>query len=323
MNQSKEVIRLPSVQLIGAQKAGTSAIADWLFDECFCRPKVFEDEPWYYSKEVHFFDVDSRFNCGVDFYAKRFHHAKSTNESDASTILTMDATPDTFPFPERVKSIYQAAGGNQVNTVKIIVILRDPVARELSLYNHLVHDCRFLNSLELNNWHKQVLNTDGSIMSFDEFVHNVSLPALGRNDAVDFGSGRSSRHGLYAVHLQKWFDNFDRTQILVLSYDELCNNPRRLQDRIRSFLGRPVAGSLRRSNSNDSLHKVGMPSDDAKQALLLVLEPHNERLYQLLKDYPGPTMEQTPFPHFVSAKQNQAVQEDTSERSPLSPSVSD
>ena len=306
MNQGKEVtIRLPPVQLIGAQKAGTSAIADWLFEEgSFCRPRVFDEEPWYYSKEVHFFDIDSRFNGGVEFYSKRFQHASTSDESVSSTKLTMDATPDTFAFPERVRSIYETAGGNQVNAVKIIVILRDPVDRELSLYNHLAHDCRFLDKSELNKWHKQALsNIDGSsIMSFDEFVHNVSIPALDRKDTEDFGSGRSSRHGLYAVHLQKWFDNFDRKQILVLSYDELCSNPQRLQQRIQSFLGVRIGGNLQRANSNDNNHKVDKPSDEAKRALLSVLESHNERLYQLLKDYPGPPMEQTPFPHFVSTR---------------------
>ena len=30
---SQEMVQLPFIQLIGAQKAGTSAIADWLFEE--------------------------------------------------------------------------------------------------------------------------------------------------------------------------------------------------------------------------------------------------------------------------------------------------
>jgi len=59
----QQVIRLPTVLMIGAQKSATSAIADWLFEEGeYCRPQVFADEPWYYSKEVHFFDSEWRYS---------------------------------------------------------------------------------------------------------------------------------------------------------------------------------------------------------------------------------------------------------------------
>ena len=104
---------LPSVQLIGAQKAGTSAIADWLFEQGgFQRPRVFQGEPRYYSKEVHFFDIDSRFHQGLEFYAKRFqpppqnpkavsgqadeYFQKKTNSIVPTRM--MDATPDTLQF---------------------------------------------------------------------------------------------------------------------------------------------------------------------------------------------------------------------------------
>ena len=289
------VVRLPSVQLIGAQKAGTSAIADWLFEKGgFNRPQVFENEPCYYSKEVHFFDIDSRFHRGLDFYAERFQDA------DSISTTTMDATPDTLAFPERVQSAYQSAGGDQVNSVKIIAILREPVARELSLYNHLAFDCRNLPASDRTNWHNQVLKSDGTIMTFCEFVRNISMPALGKRDSEDNGSGRSSRHGLYFDHLQKWFELFNRNQILVLSYDELSKDPRRLEERIQHFLDRTIKGNLRRSNSNDSRYKVALPSKEAKQRLLSIFDPQNEKLYRLLKDHPGPAMEQRPFPRFTT-----------------------
>lgn len=286
------MIQLPSVQLIGTQKAGTSAIADWLFEGGFRRPRVFGNDPRYYSKETHFFDVDWNFNRGLDYYARRF-------EDDGTGGPALDATPDTFAFAQRVRDIYETAGGNQVNTVKMILILRDPVARELSLYNHLAFDCRNLEFSQLNGWHKQVTRPDGSIMSFDEFVSDVSMPALVRDESEDGGLGRSSRQGLYANHLQKWFNLFSRNQILVLSYAELCTNPEKLQDRIQNFLGRAIPGKLRWANSNISQHKVQMPTNEARRHLAPFMKPHNERLYQLLEAHPGPPMEQRPFPRFV------------------------
>ncbi|KAL3769960.1 hypothetical protein ACHAW5_010034 [Stephanodiscus triporus] len=285
------MVHLPSVQLIGAQKAGTSAIAEWLFEGGFRRPRVFDGEPWYYRKETHFFDIDWNFHMGIDHYASRFEDGINRGAP------ALDATPDTLTFAQRVHDIYQAAGC--ATTVKIIVILRDPIARELSLYNHLAYDCRSLDSSKLSGWHKQVIRPDNSIMSFDEFVRNVSLPALATDESEDHGLGRSSRHGLYASHLQDWFKLFDRSQILVLSYDELCKNPHTLQERIQSFLGRIVPGRLSRKNCNNSPQKVQMSSCEGRHRLESFMAPHNERLYQLLEAHTGPPMEQRPFPRFA------------------------
>jgi hypothetical protein len=285
------IVQLPSVQLIGAQKAGTSAIAEWLFEGGFRRPRVFSGQPSYYSKETHFFDIDWNFNRGLEYYAERFDEG---NHGPA-----LDATPDTLTFPERVWDTYQSAGGNQVNILKIIVILRNPVARELSLYNHMAFDCRTLDPSQLTDWYRHVMKRDGSIMSFEEFVRDVSMPALARKESEDGGSGRSSRHGLYETHLQKWFNLFDRNQILVLSYDELCMNPQKVQERIQNFVGMTIIGNICHRNCNSSLHKIRAPSKEARQRLELFLRPHNDRLYELLQANPGPPMEQRPFPRFT------------------------
>lgn len=190
----------------------------------------------------------------------------------------MDATPDTLPFADRVRSTYEAAGGDQADTVKIIVILREPVSRELSLYNHLAFDCRYLPHCGRSPWQKQVIKDDDSIMSFDEFVLEKSIPALVKVT----GPGRSTRHSLYFAHLITWFKLFDRNQLLVLSYNELECHPAKIQQRIQNFLGHTIPGELSRSNSNDSEHKVHLPSRKAKEALLAVFAPINEKLYQLL-----------------------------------------
>jgi len=276
------LFRLPTVLLIGVQKASTSSLAAWIFDKGgVCRPKVFKLEPKYYNKEVHFFDVESRFAQGPEFYIKRFQHC-------GENATTMDASPDTLPYAERVRNTYEAAGGDQAATIKIIVVLREPVSRELSLYNHMAFQFRTKTP---NEWNRQVSKEDGF-----EFVLNRSIPALLARDTG--GLATSTRYGMYATYLRKWFQLFDRSQILVLSYDELKNNPARLQESVQMFLGLPILGSLPRSNTQDSAHKVKLPSRKAKESLLDVFAPLNEELYKLLESNPGPSMEQRPFPRF-------------------------
>ena len=136
------------VHSVRENKKSQTILVSWLFDGAggFHRPRVFVNEPWYFSKEVHFFDNESRYRQGEEFYEKRFEDARTTTgQANGSHAWAMDAMPNTLQFPEKARATYEAAGGKQDKTVKILVILCDPVARELSLYNHLAYDCRNLD----------------------------------------------------------------------------------------------------------------------------------------------------------------------------------
>ena len=64
----------------------------------------------------------------MEFYAQRYQHCLNPNT------IRLDATPDYLTFPERIIESYTEA--NALDTVKFMVVLREPVSRELSLYNH-------------------------------------------------------------------------------------------------------------------------------------------------------------------------------------------
>jgi hypothetical protein len=271
--------------VIGSQKAGTSAVADFMFMHHFRRPLYFKDEPEYYNKEVHYFDHQDRYDKGIQFYAKRFPFA---DELDY-----LDATPNTFFYPERVRKTYVEAGGRQADAVKLIAVLREPISRELSLYNHMAHDYKVLGLV--NDFTKEVLKEDNTMMSFDEFVEKVTVPNLQKEHGDD-----SSRSGLYALYLEKWFQYFDRQQILVLSYEELRTDALKLKERIEAFLLTSIEGKFRPSNElSGNFTKLSLPSCHAKQKLQATFfDTENEKLYKLLESHPGPPMEQRPFPRF-------------------------
>ena len=53
---------IPNLLLIGAQKAGTTSLAQWMFDSGdVCSAKVFPNEPDFYNKETHFFNEQKRY----------------------------------------------------------------------------------------------------------------------------------------------------------------------------------------------------------------------------------------------------------------------
>ena len=141
-----------------------------------CPAKLFENEPQYFKKEVHYFDTQARFLQGTEFYAKRFEDCYNAGEQFA-----MDATPNTLYYAKEVYETYMEAGGNQAAKLKMILILRDPASRELSLYNHKKHD--YARTQDQNQWYSNILSKeDGSIMGFDKYVQDVVKPLYSKKD---------------------------------------------------------------------------------------------------------------------------------------------
>jgi hypothetical protein len=282
---------LPNVLLVGAQKAGSTALAEWIFQNGVCRPKYFGGEPALpYNKEVHFFDNSARFQRGLEFYTKRFEHCRNAT-------LVMDATPDYLDLAPQIRSFYDHwALTGSTQQLKILMILREPVSRELSLYNHLkkLH----LEDPDPTQWYATLARDDGSLISFDEHVLEHLVPCYKGQRVFMY----SCTTGGYARHLERWFDLFDRkTQILVVSYDELQDSPDTALARVERFLAADQkfdASLLTRENTQSSEAKVKHPSCVSQVRLSRVFAPWNENLYRLLEDHPGPAMEQRPFPKF-------------------------
>ena len=128
---------------------------------------------------------------------------------------------------------------------------------------------------------------------------------------------KKSSMSLYSYHLQKWFQLFNRSQILVLNYDELKNNSPMALHRVHDFIGfedkydddhhRNGKGNnkqanepkLKQANTANLNNKVSLPSCDIQKYLMKIFDSPNDELYSLLEKHPGPSMEQRPFPKFV------------------------
>jgi hypothetical protein len=295
-------LQIPNVLIAGVQKGGTTTTFDYLVsknNKGFCKPKRFRGEAAFMKKEVHFFDMDERFQQGLSFYAKRYEHC---SQQESASSFFIDGTPDYFNVPERVYQIYQQqqqqVGGPQpLDSLKIILSLREPVSREVSWYNH---------QKRLERWHHAIQNAeDGSLMTFDQYVDKVLL--LPNHESSTILSDNS--YGMYGNILPRWFDLFDRRrQILIVSFEESQSDPEGYLRRIHEFLGLEILGPLsfgERTFSaqvvpqgNKSQNQSDIPSCQAQNKLWQVFEPSNRKLYDLLAQHPGPSMEQRPFPKF-------------------------
>eukprot|EP00584_Thalassiosira_punctigera_P008699 CAMPEP_0172540804 /NCGR_PEP_ID=MMETSP1067-20121228/11732_1 /TAXON_ID=265564 ORGANISM="Thalassiosira punctigera, Strain Tpunct2005C2" /NCGR_SAMPLE_ID=MMETSP1067 /ASSEMBLY_ACC=CAM_ASM_000444 /LENGTH=348 /DNA_ID=CAMNT_0013326721 /DNA_START=153 /DNA_END=1199 /DNA_ORIENTATION=+ len=259
-------LALPNILFIGAQKAGSTSVSTWLFRGGVCRAEIFADEPIYFGKEVHFFDKKARYDRGVEFYARRFQHCLVSGNTE----FIMDATPDYLTYPTRIAEVYANAGPEALSKLKLMVILREPISRELSLYNHMIF-----------------YGHEG--LTFEQH-------------AVSIRKGKGNPHwvstGKYVNHLKKFASFLSREQILVLSYDEVRTDPKKTQWRIQQFLGGEFPGELETLNTHENPNKLRVVSPKARKVLGRMFEKKNEELYEFLETNPGPWMEQRPFPRF-------------------------
>lgn len=200
----------------------------------------------------------------------------------------MDATPKYMLHPENVRRIYEEHGS--ADTVKIMFTLREPVSRELSWYTHLV---RAATRRRPTPWSRRIVwnETSDSVMSFEAFVETVVVPS--------FQTKSEGARGLYSHWLRKWFQLFDRQQILIMSYDDFRRNETDFLMRMHEFLDLPdpVGKDKKTPVANKQSGVATVIPCRVQTRLADLFESHNQDLYQLLRDHQGPASEPT-FPEF-------------------------
>lgn len=266
--------KLPTLFLAGAQKAGTTATWGFIFQNHLVCGAANT------TKEPHFFDSYDFQSKSLDDYTSLFEHC-----DDESLII--DATPRNLLEASRIRKFYEKAGMEVADDIKIMISLREPVARDISWYHHLLR-AYVTNDTEavayfMSDFVDQRKNRP---KTFAEYMQSNILP--------DFESDA----GNYARWLKQWFQLFPRQNILLMSYHEFHRDPSKFLGRILQFLDIAVTGPLEAPHEN-SLHVVEEPIPCTVQEMLAgMYAAKNQELYTLLRDNPGPSMELQPFPEF-------------------------
>jgi hypothetical protein len=187
----------------GSTKCATTSVFKYLSDH----PQVIGST----FKETRFFlDADYplkpkiAFSEGLDKYDALFL-------PKGNATIRMEATPDylySAGTPERVK--------NNLNGVKWIFILREPVSRIESWYKF----ARQNNLLNEN-------------ISFEEYV-NEQLRNVNTSPTTPQYL-RSADQSHYAKYLKKYTDVFSKNNILIVIYEELKSNPAKVMKTICTF----------------------------------------------------------------------------------------
>jgi hypothetical protein len=240
---------LPNAIIIGAQKAGTT----YLFDLLAEHPEI--SVP--FRKEVHFFDL--RYGRGLGWYRAWF-----PRKSLAQRVV-LEASPFYMVHPrcpERIKA--------HLPNARLIAILRDPVSRAYSGYQH---QCRRGN--EKLSFAEALLAEKERTASDRQHVDDVRH----RLKALRVYSYRE--RGVYHEQLSRYLACFPRESLLVISSEQVFADPKTAYARVCRHLGvserePPV---IPPSNTGGKYEKI----DPAVAAeLRAYYAPHNQRLYELI-----------------------------------------
>ncbi|XP_060083511.1 heparan sulfate glucosamine 3-O-sulfotransferase 1-like [Ylistrum balloti] len=180
--------RLPQSIIIGVKKAGTGALRHFLD----LHPDVITA-----SKEPNFFSF--RYENGFDWYKSLMPYSSEgqiTIEKSSNNFHHEQAPGRTFAFN---------------STIKLIVVVREPVERAISDYTQRV----------INNRSRR---------KFEESVFNFRTGEINREYIC-------IRPSLYHTNLKRWLKYFPLNQIHIVDGENLKRNPYEEIYKVEEFLG--------------------------------------------------------------------------------------
>jgi hypothetical protein len=243
---------LPSALIIGAQRSGTTSLFNYLVQHPDVLPPI--------GKEIHYFDLN--YDRGVQYYRGRFPYSRQLRHA-----LTLDATPYYLAHP-----LVPQRAAQLLPQVKLIAVLRNPVDRALSHYQHEVREGR-------------------ETLSFAEAIEKESERLAGEEERLRNEPGYYSwnhrrysyvRRGLYLEQLKRWLQYFPRSQLLVLQSERLFRDPPGATASVHRFLG---LRDYRLEHYDDRYQRGNYQRDmpeELKSQLIAYFEPHNRELFRWL-----------------------------------------
>ena len=248
---------LPDFLVIGGQKCGTTALYAYLR----WHPQI-TGPAW---KEISYFD--RHYGRGEAWYRGQFPSRpwlRLTGGRSRRLPLVGEASPSYVLHPHAPARVREL-----VPDVRLVVLLRDPVDRALSHYNHEValgrEPLSFEEALE-----REPERLDGEL----ERLGDTSYFSHAWWDHTYLARGR------YAEQLERWLAVFPREQLLVLASERLRADPAPTYARVLEHLG---AGPYDLPRYPSIFEREYAPmAAETRRRLEEVFASHNERLYALL-----------------------------------------
>jgi hypothetical protein len=246
---------LPDFVIIGAQKCGTTFLYQLLVQHPHVKPA--------FAKEVHYFDLN--FGKGDNWYRSYF----PLQMRNSRTYITGEASPYYLFHPHAPRRASAV-----VPDAKLIVLLRNPVDRAYSHYQHQV---------------KRVEGEARETLTFEEAIEAEEriLPGevskMIQDEYYESSSHRTRSYlsrGIYIDQLLAWSSFFQRKQMLILKSEDLFHGTTNALEGMLDFLELPHWAPETYSIPNKREYTGVNPL--IRQRLDEYYRSHNQRLYEYL-----------------------------------------
>lgn len=240
----------PKFIIIGPMKTATSALYEYINQHPLVLPCI--------EKEIHFFNDPHKFSYGKDWYKAHFPLIPP-----GASFITGEASPGYIVNNVQDK-VFQ-----MFPKIKAIALIRNPVDRALSHYQHNVK-----HGFERRTFPE-------AISSELEVVKSWNNP----KEVLQVSNWRGNTGyvliGFYYYFLQQWLDVFPQEQFLIINNQDLLVNPESTMEQVFQFLGldHHTAQEYPKYNSN-SYNPI---DENIRLQLADVFRPHNQKLEELLQ----------------------------------------
>lgn len=243
----------PGFLVIGAQKAGTTSLYNYLLAHPSLQGPLTQ-------KEIHYFNI--YYHKGLDWYLSNF-----PRRSIGSRAICFEATPDYLCHPMAAERIR-----DQIGELRLIAVLRDPAQRAYSAWNMWHHS---MTSPEKR--HKTDHRT------FAEAIEDELVSTDREQNAPYYYLDM----GMYADHVQRFWSLFPREKLLLLNYDAMGKDLQRFLNAICEFLKIPLFSSDVVAEMKERRFWTGKKTQRSSEELEVIerlnefYAPHNRRLAEM------------------------------------------
>jgi hypothetical protein len=251
--------RLPDYLIVGTQRGGTTSLQNALT----AHPNITSAR---LQKGVHFFDT--AYHRGTDWYRLQFPtgvHARKVERRTGAPLCVGEASPY-YMFhplaPERIQ--------HDLPSIKLIVVLRDPVERAISHYKHEVRRGNEELSIDaaldaeparLDGEEQRIIDLQPG---YNSFAHQTfSYTARGR----------------YVEQVGNLITRFGRDRLLVMASEHVFAHPETALRRVYEFLDVPISMPDEFPRMNPTAHST-VP-DSVRARLCATFAEDNEKLFAL------------------------------------------
>ncbi len=254
---------LPDFLIIGAAKSGTTSLFHYLLQHPgVAAPSV---------KEVAFFNSPNNYRLGENWYRAHFP-AKIAMQKLSNTLgyraLTAEATPSMNI------NTHAAHAHALVPQARLIIILRNPVDRT---YSHYQHQRRKIPREKLPFW--DALQAEPDRTAEDLRLNNIDPDKVGHL-LRRYGYTHKS---LYIDHIEHWLEYFPREHLKIVNFETLTREPQIVCDEIFQHVGLPAYKINQTRTLNPGAYKETM-EDRCREYLTEYFRPYNRRLFEFLDE---------------------------------------